>query len=121
MRTLPESPAWLDTKVSPDSTSGVDADEELEAVLVPGLSTAAIHCHVGVGSWEGAHLFECRVQRADVSLLSSQGVSVPSLETLPGVGNLAVFGLHSPFPSTPIAQRVHGSLSESLSLGSLKC
>ena len=95
MRTLPESPAWFHMKVSPDSTSAVDADEELEAVLASGLSTAAVHCHVGVGSWEGAHLLECRVQRADMSLLSLQGVPVPSLETLPGVWNLAVFGLYN--------------------------
>ena len=50
MRTLPESPAWLHTKASPDSTSGVGAGGELEVVLVSGLSTAAIRYYVGLGS-----------------------------------------------------------------------
>jgi len=50
VRTLPESPAWLHTKASPDSTSGVGAGGELEVVLVSGLSTAAIRYYVGLGS-----------------------------------------------------------------------
>lgn len=121
MRTLPESPALLHIRASPGSTSSAHADTRLGAVLVSGLGAAAVHCCAGGGP-ESKHVFECEVQWADISLLSSQRVSVSSLETLPGTGNLAVFGLHNfSLAACSREDRVHGSLTETFSLGSLQC
>lgn len=111
MRTLPESQDLLHIWASPGSTSGAHADTCLGAVLISGLGTAAVYCCASGGP-ESKDVFECEVQWADISLLSSQGVSASSLETLPGTGNLAVFGLYNfSLAACSRQNRAHGNLT----------
>lgn len=121
-RTLPESPAWLRMKVSSDGTSGIGVDEEPEAVLVSGLSTAAVHCHVGVGAW-GEHISWSVESNGQIchSCPCREFLFSP-WKPLPEAGNLAVFGLHNlsfNTHSTGNTENAWGSLRNSL--GSLKC
>lgn len=108
MRTLPESAAQLHMKESPDTTSGGNADGGLEAVIVSALNAAAVLRCVGVGSWDGAHLLQCRVQwAANVTLILTRSFCSLSGNPVRPLGILQSLG-YIMFPS------VHGSLSETL-------